>query len=125
MPRVLTMIFAAVFVGLCLAAGATLQAQEFGNDNSPPDSERDQTWYRQTSTYQPDTRAIIHQKAQARGAQRDARLASLNWYGMSNSRPTAAPTPFSSLYSPVWQQPGGRPFAWSTTSWPTSVVYVR
>jgi hypothetical protein len=115
----------AVLIGLCFSARSTLRAQERSNDNSPAAGERDQTWYQQPSNYQPNTRAIIHQKAQSRAAQRDARLASLHWYGMSNSRPTAAPTPFSSLYSPVWQQPGGRPFAWSTASWPSSVVYVR
>jgi hypothetical protein len=114
-----------MFIGVCLTAGATLRAQDLGRDNSPADGERDQTWYRQPTTYQSDTRAIIQQKAQVRAAQRDARLASLSWYGMSNSRPTAAPTPFTSLYSPVWQQPGGRPFAWNTACWPTSVVYVR
>jgi hypothetical protein len=101
-------------------------AQEPLQDHSPADAERDQTWYRQPSgSLQSDARAIIQQKAQVRAAQRDARLASMSWYGMYNSRPTAAPTPFTSLYSPVWQQPGGRPFAWNTACWPTSVVYVR
>ena len=72
--------------------------------------ERDQTWYRQPdSSNRTDTRAIIQQKAQVRAAQRTARIASMNWYGMSNSRPTAASTPFTSMYSPVWQhRAGGR-----------------
>lgn len=125
MPRVLSTTFLATVFGLCLVANATLSAQGFVNDNAPSGSERDQTWYQQPGTYQTDTRAIIQQKAQARAAQRNARMASMSWYGMSNARPTAAPTPFTSLYSPVWQQPGGRPFAWSTASWPSSVVYVR
>ena len=87
--------------------------QERGEVTSTVEVERDQTWYRrQDESYRTDTRAIIQQKAQVRAAQRTARIASMNWYGMSNSRPTAAPTPFMTLYSPVWQQPGGRPFAW-------------
>jgi hypothetical protein len=88
---------------------------------SPMDPPRSDSSYYQQSNYQPNPRAIIHQKALARSSQRDARLASLNWYGMYNARPTAAPTPFTSLYSPVWQVPGGRPFAWYPT-WRT--VYV-
>lgn len=123
MPRTPALIVVAMFLGLCLTAGVTLHAQEF--DETTQEVERDQSWYRPTNDYQPQTREIIQRKAQTRAAQRDARLASLNWYGMSNARPTAAPTPFTSLYSPVWQQPGGRPFAWNTSTWPGSVVYVR
>jgi hypothetical protein len=50
-------------------------------------------------------------------------LASLAWYGMFNGRPMASPTPFTSMYSPTWQQPGGRPFAWYASSRPTYVFY--
>jgi hypothetical protein len=86
---------------------------------------RDESWYYQPSTepttYQPNPKAIIHQKALARSQQRSDRLAALNWYGMSNGRPTAAPTPFTSLYSPAWQTPGGRPFAWYSNGRPTYI----
>ena len=116
--------FLAVMVGLCLGAFSPLAAQEYG-DRAPLDEERDESLYYQQPTYRPDTRAIIHQKAQTRAYQRQSRLASMSWYGMSNGRPTAAPTPFMTLYSPVWQMPGGRPFAWHTRTWPTYVVYVR
>jgi hypothetical protein len=131
MVRVFTTIRLAMVLGLCLASSAMLRADEPSKVREASvkevvEVERDQTWYRQPeSSYRQDTRAIIQQKAQVRAAQRTARIASMNWYGMSNSRPTAASTPFTSMYSPVWQQPGGRPFAWNTTFWPTSVVYVR
>jgi hypothetical protein len=124
MSRVLATVFLMTVGGAWLGPVLSAGAQGF-DDNPARDAERDQTWYQAPTNYQPDTRAIIHQKAQTRAAQRDARMASLQWYGMSNARPTAAPTPFTSLYSPVWQQPGGRPFAWNTSNWPTSVVYVR
>lgn len=115
----------AVLVGLCLTVGTTLRAEEYATNNSTS-AERDQSWYQTPSNQRADTRAIIQRKAQTRAAQRDARMASLNWYGMSNARPTAAPTPFMTLYSPVWQMPGGRPFAWNTGGWAASnVVYVR
>jgi len=116
--------FVTVVIALCMSVFSPLAAQEFG-DPAPLDERRDESLYYQQPTYRPDTRAIIHQKAQTRAHQRQSRLASLSWYGMSNGRPTAAPTPFTSLYSPVWQMPGGRPFAWHTRTWPTYVVYVR
>jgi hypothetical protein len=126
MVRVFTTIQLAMVLGLCMMTSATLRADETTTVKQVVEVERDQTWYRQSeSSNRQDTRAIIQQKAQVRAAQRTARIASMNWYGMSNSRPTAASTPFTSMYSPVWQQPGGRPFAWNTTFWPTSVVYVR
>jgi hypothetical protein len=77
---------------------------------------RDDSWYYQPSneptTYRPDPKMIAQQRAMAYGQQRASRIAALNWYGMSNSRPTASPTPFTTMYSPAWQSPGGRPFAW-------------
>jgi hypothetical protein len=72
------------------------------------------------------TRTLHQQNAIARSQQRQVRMASMSWYGMSNSRPTASPTPFSSMYSPAWQMPGGRPFAWHHYyAWPSTYVYYR
>lgn len=113
-----------LFLSLCLVAGAAL-ATEGVNSRTTAEPDRDESWYYRQPTYQPDTRAIIHQKAQVRAYQRQARLASLSWYGMYNARPTAAPTPFTSLYSPVWQMPGGQPFAWYAYNRPTYVIYTR
>jgi hypothetical protein len=107
----------ALWVSACSAVALAQQPATESQANPP----RNESWYYQQPNYQPSPRAIIHQKAFARSAQREARLASLNWYGMYNARPTAASTPFTSLYSPVWQMPGGRPYAWYPT-WRT--VYV-
>jgi hypothetical protein len=123
MPGTSRISILALAAGIYLAAGSPLAAQ--GPDNQAVvDEERESTYYPQP-TYRPDPRSIIHQKAQARAYQRQARLASMSWYGMSNSRPMAASTPFTSRYSPVWEMPGGRPFAWHLNSWPTHVYYVR
>jgi hypothetical protein len=113
----------AIAIGVCLVAGSFAAAQDL--DLSAVEVERDSTYY-QTPTYRPDPRSIIHQKAQARAYQREARLASLNWYGMSNARPQAASTPFTSRYSPLWEMPGGKPYSWYPTyRWPGYVYYVR
>jgi hypothetical protein len=111
----------AVCFALCLTTCAAVARAQEAETQSTADAQRSENYYYQQPNYQPNPRAIIHQKALARSAQRDARLASLNWYGMYNARPTAAPTPFTTLYSPVWQMPGGRPYAWYPT-WRT--VYV-
>jgi len=66
-------------------------------------------------------RTIVQQKAQVRAEQRQERMASMNWYGMSNSRPNAATTPFTSRYSSVWEMPGGRPYSW-TPSWSRRIM---
>jgi hypothetical protein len=96
------------------------------DDRSTVSPDAEDSWYYQPATqpsteYRPNPRAIIHQKAQANAQQRQSRMSAMNWYGMSNSRPTAAPTPFTSIYSPVWQAPGVRPFVWYTSGRPTFV----
>lgn len=114
----------ALTFGILLAACAPITAQEFGSVTAEI-TERDASYYVQP-TYRPNTLAIIHEKAQARAQQRQARLAALNWYGMSNSRPQAASTPFTSRYSPVWEMPGGKPYSWYPNyQWPGYAYYVR
>jgi hypothetical protein len=113
----------AIAIGVGLTVCSSAMAQDI--DLSALDAERDSTYY-QAPTYNPNPRAIVIGKAQARAAQREARLASMSWYGMSNSRPQAASTPFTSRYSPVWEMPGGKPYSWYPTyRWPGFVYYVR
>jgi hypothetical protein len=116
-------VFALTF-GICLAACAPITAQDLSGLTTEL-AERDATFYTQP-TYKPNSLAIVHEKAQANAFQRRARLASMSWYGMSNSRPQAAATPFTSRYSPVWEMPGGKPYSWYPTyRWPGYGYYVR
>ena len=93
----------------CLAAGDFVAAAT----GAAGEEQHDQSWAREQKTApKQEARTIIQQKAQVRAEQRQARLASMNWYGMSNSRPTASPTPFTSRYSPLWEMPGGMPYSW-------------
>jgi hypothetical protein len=115
----------AMVVALMLLARTPLAAQELEGrlplstePATDPAYSYSQPSYPAPKSYQPDSLALIHQRAQQYGAQRQARLAAMNWYGMSNSRPTASPTPFATMYSPAWQTPGHRPYAWHMTSWP-------
>jgi hypothetical protein len=49
-----------------------------------------------------DPKLAVRRKAEFRTAQRERRLASMAWFGMSNSRPMASPTPVMGTYSPMW-----------------------
>lgn len=109
-------------IGTLSVVGLSSAAQENARP-LPADEESSEDKYYQPPTYQPVPRAIVHERAFVRANQRQARLASLAWYGMYNGRPTAASTPFTSMYSPAWQQPGGRPFAWYAGSRTTYVFY--
>lgn len=91
----------------------SVQAQQLRDDRAEASADQTESWsYDQGYPAKPDPKAIIQQKAQIRAAQRMSRMASMQWYGMSNARPTASATPFMGMYSPAWQMPGGRPFAW-------------
>ncbi len=80
------------------------------------------SWYYRSSPERETVLTIAQQKAAQRAAQRMARLDAMRWYGFSNSRPTAASIPWTTMYAPAWQQPGGRPFAWHVSHRPIVVV---
>lgn len=60
-----------------------------------------------------DPRQAVRRKAAAKTAQRQARIASMKWYGMSNSRPYANPTPVCGTYSPGWASGNYQPYQWT------------
>ena len=102
----LSIILAGLTADSCFAAGDFVSS-------TAGDEAHEQSWNREQKTNTKESaRALAQHKAQVRAEQRQARLASMSWYGMSNGRPIGAPTPFMSRYSPVWEMPGGRPFSW-------------
>jgi hypothetical protein len=109
---------ATALLASCFAASAS--GQEFPGA-------ADEQVLTEESTYQPpappiEPLSLAREKAVQRGEQRMARLAAMKWYGFSNSRPTATTAPFTTMYSPAWQMPGGRPFAWYTSSRPIVII---
>ena len=121
-----TQLLLSVFVGV-VSMGHVATAQDLNNrGESFTGSVQEDDWdYKPSYVYQPNPKAIIHQKAQARALQRLSRMTAMRWYGMSNERPTASPTPFLGLYSPVWQVPGGRPYAWNYRGTPSVLVFTH
>jgi hypothetical protein len=49
-----------------------------------------------------DARALVQQKAEYRANQRLYRVTSLQWFGLSNSRPRVNPDLLDSDYAPQW-----------------------
>jgi hypothetical protein len=112
----------AAISALAITAPSTAAlGQEFAEEPTEPATSATESWYPKPPKRN-DNPTVAQQKAMERGAQRMARLEASRWYGFSNSRPTASGMPFTSMYSPAWQQPGGRPFAWYTSSRPI-VIY--
>jgi hypothetical protein len=78
--------------------------------------------YEQERIRYEDPKTAIRQRAELRAAQRAGRIASMKWYGMSNSRPRAFCTPSMSSYSPYWGSNTYDPNRWRPYSTPSVVV---
>jgi hypothetical protein len=72
-----------------------------------------QMWfYEQELQRYNDPKLAVRRKAEFRAAQRESRLAALAWFGLSNSRPVASPTPVMGTYSPSWSSNYIDPYRW-------------
>lgn len=114
--------FALLFACTWMSASSHSASAQQPTGERPATSQGENWSYEQSYPAKPDPRAIIQYKAQVRAAQRMDRMAAMQWYGMSNARPTASATPFTTMYSPAWQMPGGRPFAWFNLQNPPVII---
>ncbi|HEY5314678.1 MAG TPA: hypothetical protein VIK18_19245 [Pirellulales bacterium] len=73
----------------------------------------DMWYYEQAMRQHADPRVAVRQKAEFDQAQRQRRLASQQWFGMSNSRPMASVTPLQGTYSPTWVGNSTNPMYWA------------
>jgi hypothetical protein len=103
---------------------ALARGQELTDESvSEPAASAEESWYRAAAP-SADKMTVAREKSMARSHQRMARLEAMRWYGFSGARPTASGMPFTTMYSPAWQQPGGRPFAWHTSSRPVTIYHM-
>ena len=58
-------------------------------------------FYQQAMRQYQDPKLAVRQAAELRGQQRQQRLAAMQWYGLSNSRPRASSDPFHGDYRPA------------------------
>jgi hypothetical protein len=106
-----------VLVGMARIAqaqGPMSEARDLRRDQNPSTvSPTPEMWfYEQERTRYEDPKGAVRRKAETRAAQRASRLASMKWYGMSNSRPVASTTPLFGTYSPMWVSNTSEPFRW-------------
>jgi hypothetical protein len=81
-------------------------------------------FYQQELRRYEDPKAAVRRKAEFRAWQRQRRIAAMQWYGFSNSRPMANPIPWQSgVYGPGWVANNYRhPYEWSGAG-RTAVIY--
>jgi hypothetical protein len=69
-------------------------------------------FYEQQRLEYQDPRAAVRRKAEFKATQRANRLAAMKLYGLSNSRPSASPTPMFGSYAPGWTARNADPNRW-------------
>ena len=79
-------------------------------------------FYQQYQQEYKDPQVMIRKAAEAKVAERQRRIASLQWFGMSNSRPRAWSDPYNGDYGPTWVSGGFFPQQWARPS--TTLVVV-
>ncbi len=80
-------------------------------------------FYEQALRQYQDPKTVVRQKAEFRVAERQRRLTSMKWYGMSNARPRLGTDPVHGDFAPVWTSGNYyRPNQWSLSGFGTVVV---
>lgn len=59
-------------------------------------------FYQQYQQEYKDPKVMIRKAAELKATERQRRIASLQWFGMSNQRPRAWSDPYNGDYSPTW-----------------------
>ena len=70
-------------------------------------------FYDQAMRRRSDPHAMVQERAGYDAAQRQRRLATQRWFGISNARPSANVTPLMGAYSPTWVSNSPNPMQWS------------
>jgi hypothetical protein len=81
---------------------SSFQQDPYNLQNSAITPTPEMWFYLQEVRRQDDPQMAVRRNAEFRAAQRRSRLASMKWFGMSNQRPRANPTPWFGVYSPAW-----------------------
>ncbi len=79
-------------------------------------------FYDQAMRRRSDPHVLVQEKASYDAAQRQRRLATQRWFGISNARPSANVTPTMGTYSPSWVSNTANPMQWSGQN-NTNTVY--
>ena len=89
----------------------------------PGSAQTPEMWiYEQERIRYEDPKAAVRRRAELRGLRRADRIATMKWYGMSNSRPRVSSTPSMSTYSPYWGSNTYDPYRWRPYSTPSVMI---
>jgi hypothetical protein len=126
MKRLIT---ALAIVGTCTLAQAqdavttkahTVAPQSFSMGELAPTPEM--WFYEQWRRQREDPKVAVRLNAEFQHRQRQRRMAALAWFGFSNSRPTASPTPLMGSYSPAWRSNTRDPYQWAGVGQAQTVI---
>ncbi len=114
--------YCAAFVVVASSLAGVCRGQDFidFDDRQPAAKSEPSDSYAYGYRAEPTPRQIMQAKSQQRAAERMARIATLEWYGLSVARPAASATPFTGSSNRGWQTPVRRGFGFGP-----SVVIVR
>ncbi|HEX3727339.1 MAG TPA: hypothetical protein VHV08_13895 [Pirellulales bacterium] len=79
-------------------------------------------FYEQERSRYDDPKMAIRRRAETRAQQRQDRMASMEWYGMSNSRPAVSITPLCGAYSAFWGSNSYDPLRWRSSASPLVIA---
>jgi hypothetical protein len=97
-----------------------------GSSATLTSSQTPEMWfYEQERARWENPQEAVRRKAEFRANQRAQRIAALQWYGMSNSRPSASITPMFGTYAPTWVSNSFDPNRWRTGRDTSGTVIVR
>ena len=117
-----------LIVCLCLLAVNSVSAQSLLEDPSSQETSTSLTttpemwFYLQERRRYENPQLAVHRNAEQRATQRRNRLTAQRWFGISNRRPQANPTPLFGTYSPAWSGNTATPYLWSGTGSPAITV---
>ena len=116
-----------------LFVSSVLTAQDLGKVSTPVGQDstfnqvaqtEDMWFYLQELRRYDDPQVALRRKAEEKARQRRQRLAAMKWFGWSQSRPTASPTPTMGVYSPSWVGNGADPYHWIGNAYLTTAIRV-
>jgi hypothetical protein len=99
------------------------QAAPHENTSSVIATTPEMWYYQQEIKRHDDPKMAIRRRAELKAQQRHERLASLQWYGISNARPTVSTSPQFGNYSTYWGSNTYDPLRWRPM--PAPVVITR
>lgn len=82
----------------------------------------DMWFYEQWRRQREDPKVAVRLNAEFQHRQRMRRMASREWFGFSNSRPVASPTPLMGSYSPTWRSNTSDPYSWAGVGQAQTVI---